>query len=215
MALDAEFVSVQEEKNFIGDSGDKIVFNETRHALARVSVVDCRSNSVLIDDHVLPKEPVVDCLTRFSGILPGDLDPKISSHHLVPARTAYLKLRSLLERRCIFLGHGLSTDFLTANLFVPPHQIIDTVELYHKDRHRFISLRFLANYVLGRDTQQDVHDSVEDAMTANELFQRAKELMANGSFPRFLDELYENGQRVNWKLGIDGQPRNSRKNRSD
>ena len=35
MALDAEFVSVQEEKNFIGDSGDKIVFNETRHALAR------------------------------------------------------------------------------------------------------------------------------------------------------------------------------------
>ncbi|KAI2505270.1 exonuclease [Fragilaria crotonensis] len=132
VALDAEFVSVQEEKIVIGDTGDKIIFNETRHALARVSVVDCRYNSVLIDDHVLPKEPVVDCLTRFSGIRPGDLDPKTSPHHLVPARTAYLKLRSLLERRCIFLGHGLSTDFLTANLFVPPHQIIDTVELYHK-----------------------------------------------------------------------------------
>ncbi|KAI2512974.1 exonuclease [Fragilaria crotonensis] len=46
VALDAEFVSVQEEKIVIGDSGDKIIFNETRHALARVSVVDCRSNSV-------------------------------------------------------------------------------------------------------------------------------------------------------------------------
>ncbi|KAI2496820.1 exonuclease [Fragilaria crotonensis] len=214
VALDAEFVSVQEEKIVIGDTGDKIIFNETRHALARVSVVDCRYNSVLIDDHVLPKEPVVDCLTRFSGIRPGDLDPKTSPHHLVPARTAYLKLRSLLERRCIFLGHGLSTDFLTANLFVPPHQIIDTVELYHKDRHRYISLRFLANYVLGRDTQQEVHDSVEDAMTAYELFQRAKELMANGSFARFLDELYENGQRVNWRLGVDGQPPNSTSRRS-
>jgi PAB-dependent poly(A)-specific ribonuclease subunit 2 len=108
-----------------------------------------------------------------------------------------------MERGCIFLGHGLSTDFLTANLDVSPHQIIDTVELYHKDRHRFISLRFLANCVLERDTQQDVHDSVEDAMTSYELFQRAKELMANGTFERFLDELYESGQRVNWRLGVD------------
>ena len=111
-----------------------------------------------------------------------------------------------MERGCIFLGHGLSADFLTSNLYVPPHQIIDTVELYHKDRHRFISLRFLANYVLERDMQQDVHDSVEDALTSYELFLRAKELAANGAFERFLDELYENGQRTSWRLGVD-EPR--------
>jgi PAB-dependent poly(A)-specific ribonuclease subunit 2 len=204
VALDAEFVSVQEEETVLGDSGDKVIIKETRHALARVSVVDCRSNSILIDDHVLPKEPVVDCLTRFSGILPGDLDPKTSPYHLVPTRTAHLKLRALMERGCIFLGHGLSTDFLTSNLYVPPHQIIDTVELYHKDRHRFISLRFLANYVLERDTQQDVHDSVEDALTSYELFLRAKELTAIGAFARFLDELYEHGERTSWRLGVDG-----------
>lgn len=200
-------MSVQEEEIVINDSGDKVTINETRHALARVSVVDCRSNSILFDDHVLPKEPVVDYLTRFSGILPSDLDLKTSTRHLVSTRTAYLKLRFLLDAGCIFLGHGLSTDFLTANLYVPPHQIIDTVELYRKDGHRFISLRFLANYVLGRDTQQDVHDSVEDAMTSYDLFQRAKELMANGTFERFLDELYANGQRVNWRLGVDGPPK--------
>jgi PAB-dependent poly(A)-specific ribonuclease subunit 2 len=145
---------------------------------------------------------VVDCLTRFSGILPCDLDPKSSTRHLVPRRRLYLKLRSI-ERGCIFLGHSLSTDFLTASLYVPPHQIIDTVELYHKDRHRFISLRFLANYVLGRDTQQEVHDNMKDSLTSYELFQRAKERSANGT----LDELYESGLRVGWRLGVDGPPK--------
>jgi PAB-dependent poly(A)-specific ribonuclease subunit 2 len=203
VALDAEFVSVQEEESVVGDSGNKIILRETRHALARVSVIDCRTRKIIIDDHVLPKEPVVDYLTRFSGILPGDLDPKTSPHHLVTARTAYLKLRFLMERGCIFLGHGLQTDFLTVNLYVPPCQIIDTVELYHKDRTRYVSLRFLANFVLRRDMQQDVHDSVEDAMAAYELYLRATELMSDGRFETFLNELYDYGQRTDWRLGVD------------
>jgi PAB-dependent poly(A)-specific ribonuclease subunit 2 len=98
IALDAEFVSVQEEETMLGDSGNKIVLRETRHALGRVSVIDCRTGKIIIDDHVLPKEPVFDYLTRFSGIVEGDLDPKTSPHHLVTARTAYLKLRLLMER---------------------------------------------------------------------------------------------------------------------
>lgn len=98
VALDAEFVSVQEEESLLGDSGNKIVVRETRHALARVSVIDCRTHKIIIDDYVVPKEPVVDYLTRFSGILCGDLDPKTSPHHLVTPRTAHLKLRFLMER---------------------------------------------------------------------------------------------------------------------
>jgi PAB-dependent poly(A)-specific ribonuclease subunit 2 len=47
------------------------------------------------------------------------------------------------------------------NLVVPNQQIIDTVEIFHQERVRNISLRFLANYVL--DMQRDTHDSVEDA----------------------------------------------------
>ena len=122
IAFDAEFVSVQAEEALLNESGQKVSVRETRHALARISIVDCSTGNILVDDHVLPREPVVDYLTRFSGIVHGDLDPKKSPHHLTSTRSAYLKLRYLMERGCIWVGHGLSQDFLTANLYVPPFQ---------------------------------------------------------------------------------------------
>lgn len=86
---------------------------------------------------------------------------------------------------------------------VPAHQIIDTVEIYHKPAQRYISLRFLTNFVLKRDMQQDVHDSVEDATAAYELYAKSLELKANGTFDKLLDELYEFGQKHDWKLGME------------
>jgi Exonuclease len=107
VAFDAEFVSLQEEEATLTEAGSKVVVRETRYAVARISLIDCRTGTVVLDDHVLPRERVVDCLTRFSGIVPKDLDPKASSHHLISTRAAYLKLRHLVERGCIFVGHGL------------------------------------------------------------------------------------------------------------
>lgn len=43
-------------------------------------------------------EPVVDYLTRFSGLRPGDLDAAVSPHHLVTLKSAYVRLRSLVDR---------------------------------------------------------------------------------------------------------------------
>ncbi len=203
VALDAEFVSVQEEQTTLNETGQKLVVQETRHSVARISIVDCRIGRVLVDDHVLPREPVVDCLTRFSGIVPSDLDPKQSQHHLVSARSAYLKLRYLVEVGCIFVGHGLSQDFWQMNVVVPPYQIIDTVHIFHQDRMRYISLRFLANYVLHRDMQQDTHDSIEDAKAAYELYRKAAELKRNGNFDKFLRAVYEYGQKTDWKIGME------------
>lgn len=98
IAFDAEFVSVQEEESVLTNTGSKLVTRETRYALARFSVIDCHSGNILLDDYVLPCEPVVNYLTRFSGIVEGDLDPKNSPHHLISMRSAYLKLRCLMER---------------------------------------------------------------------------------------------------------------------
>lgn len=89
---------MQAEKSHLSSSGAKNVTSEPRNALARISIIDCRTDQVVIDDYVLPNEPVVDCLTRFSGIREDDLDVKNSPHHLVTTREAYLKVRLLMER---------------------------------------------------------------------------------------------------------------------
>lgn len=203
VAFDAEFVSVQDERSTLTKSGSKVTHREVRHAVARISLIDCKSRAIIIDDHVLPQEPVVDYLTRFSGIVEKDLDPAQSSHHLISTRSAYLKLRFLMERGCIFVGHGLSQDFLMVNLVVPNQQIIDTVEIFHQERMRYISLRFLANYTLGRDMQRDTHDSVEDALAAYEIYLKALELKKSGTFRKTLSELYEYGRKTDWKLGVE------------
>eukprot|EP00977_Amphora_coffeiformis_P001902 scaffold362_cov176-Amphora_coffeaeformis.AAC.28 len=203
VAFDAEFVSVQEEMSTLANNGAKVTIQEPRHVIARISIIDCRSRSIVIDDHVVPREPVVDYLTRFSGIIEKDLDPKSSTKHLISTRAAYLKLRLLIERGCIFVGHGLKQDFWTANLAVPQSQIVDTVEIYHKPAQRFISLRFLANFVLKRDMQQDIHDSVEDATAAFELYRKSVELKRQGKFSDLLDELYAHGQKTDWKIGVE------------
>ena len=69
----------------------------------------------------------MDYLTRFSGLVHGDLDPATSVHYLVSLKTAYLKLRWLVDNGIVFVGHGLSKDFRMINMHVPNNQIIDTV----------------------------------------------------------------------------------------
>ena len=167
IAFDGEFVSVSLEKSIINGAGERVVSEEVRQVLARISLLDmghgprdteganttttssstAASTSgsisptpgstegpgstmfnknmmrIIADDYILPVEPVLDYVTRFSGITEEDLNPLTSKHSILTQRAAYLKLRYFIDAKCVFVGHGLQKDFETANIFVPPEQV--------------------------------------------------------------------------------------------
>ncbi|KAJ6488514.1 ubiquitin carboxyl-terminal hydrolase-domain-containing protein [Mycena vitilis] len=203
VAIDAEFVSMQQEETEFRSDGSKQVLRPARLSLARVSVLrgDGPKQGVpFIDDHIHTSEVIVDYLTEFSGIRFGDLDPTLSPHTLTPLKLVYKKLRLLVDRGCIFIGHGLSKDFRIINIFVPPEQVIDTVDLYFlKARQRRLSLRFLSWFVLHENIQTDTHDSIEDARSALNLYKAYHEFEEQGVFDQKLEELYKEGRQYNFK----------------
>lgn len=156
VGIDAEFVALTPpEKEVTPDGGERVI-RQSRLGLARVSVVrgeGPHQGLACIDDYVSAVEPVYDYLTKFSGLVPGDIDPWSSQQNLVTLKEAYLKLRYLVDAGFTFIGHGLNKDFRMINIFVPQDQVVDTVELFHLPQQRKISLRFLAAFFLGLDVQ--------------------------------------------------------------
>ncbi|OSC96358.1 hypothetical protein PYCCODRAFT_1481973 [Trametes coccinea BRFM310] len=203
IAIDAEFVSMQQEETEYRSDGTKKVIRPARLSLARVSVLrgDGPKEGVpFIDDHIHTSEIIVDYLTEFSGIKFGDLDPSLSRYTLTPLKVVYKKLRLLVDSGCTFIGHGLSKDFRIINIFVPPEQVIDTVDLYYlENRQRRLSLRFLTWFVLKENIQTDTHDSIEDALSALKLYKVYLQLEAEGTFDKKLEELYREGRQYNFK----------------
>jgi len=83
----------------------------------------------------------------------------------------------------------------TTDIFVPPEQVIDTVDLYFiRARQRRLSLRFLTWYILKEDIQQDTHDSIEDARSALLLYKMYQKFEEEHIFDEKLEELYRVGK---------------------
>ena len=106
VGIDTEFVSLKQPEIQINADGEREMIRPMSHALARVSVVRGqgeKEGEAFMDDYITIREPIVDYLTVYSGISPGDLDPRTSRHNLVPLKVAYKKLWVMVNLGCKFL----------------------------------------------------------------------------------------------------------------
>lgn len=205
VAIDAEFVSLRPEVVEVSYTGVRNLIRPTALSLARISALrgdpGAKHGVPFIDDYIVHTKPIYDNLTTFSGIEAGDLDPEKSTKTLVTLQTAYRRLWLLLNMGCVFVGHGLQSDFRCINLQVPRAQIRDTIEFYYlPDFRRKLSLKFLAFIVLKEAVQTSNHDSIEDANTALRLYERFIELQLTGEFENELNRIYSEGQQLRFRV---------------
>lgn len=215
VALDTEFVDLEKAEIDVKADGSQEIVRPNKSGLARVSVLRGSGEQEgvpFIDDYITIREPIVDYVTQYSGIKPGDLDPRTSEHNLVPLKAAYKKLWLLLNLGCIFVGHGLASDFRKINIQVPKSQTVDTQYLFfHPSKNRRLSLRYLAwavfkEYIQEEPTSDTVdgHDSIEDARMALRLWKKFQEYEDAGIVAQMLEEIFREGS----KLGFRPPPKN-------
>ena len=217
IAIDAEFVVLQRALLSIPAlaSADTVTLRPTRQALGRVSIL--RGNGAnegvpFIDDYVIVNEPIVDYVTQYSGIEDGDLDLRRSSRAPVTLKVTYKKLWILLNMGCIFVGHGLYSDFRQINIHVPEDQVIDTSNLFYKENkyQRTLKLSLLARFFLTEDIQTGNHDSIEDARTALRLWRKYLEFEEAGVTTQKIKEVYKYGE----EFGFDPAARGKKGHRA-
>lgn len=234
VALDTEFVDLEKAEIDVKADGSQEMIRPSKSGLARVSVLrgtGLNEGTPFIDDYITIKDPIVDYVTQYSGIKPGDLDPRTSQHNLVPLKVAYKKLWLLLNLGCKFVGHGLASDFRKINIQVPKSQTVDTQYLFfHPSKNRRLSLRYLAWAVFKEYIQEDTtttnnkpandntsntssandsstpegHDSIEDARMALRLWKKFQEYEDAGIISQIVEEIFREGI----KLGFRPPPRN-------
>ncbi|TSK28093.1 Apoptosis-enhancing nuclease [Bagarius yarrelli] len=142
--------------------------------LARCSLVNY-SGTVIYDKYVLPRRPVTDYRTQWSGI---------KKEHLINALSYKIARKEILQiiKGKVIIGHALHHDFAVLRIKLPRHMIRDTsfsplLRKLYGPATRCISLKKLTSTLLNRSIQVDStgHCPVEDALAALDLYKLVEE----------------------------------------
>ena len=92
-----------------------------------------------------------------------------------------------------YLRHVLTRS----DIYVPPSQVLDTVNLYTSEDHkRKLSLRFLSWFLLKKDIQTASHDSIEDARYALLLYKLWEDFKRDGRLADVMDDIFFEGHKL-------------------
>lgn len=142
----------------------EMCITENGFELTRITLIN--HEKILYDSFVLPKTPIINYMTRYSGITEEDLkDCKVQLEDVQK------KFLELVSSKTILVGHSLENDLHKTKVI--HKRIIDTSILYptgDQSKKRKHSLKNLAGMFLKRTIQTgDGHDSHEDARAALDL----------------------------------------------
>ncbi|XP_065345577.1 exonuclease GOR-like [Cloeon dipterum] len=134
---------------------------------ARVSIVD-ENRVVVYDALVKPETKILDYVTQFSGIT-RDLLEKGPTKTLKEVQEDLLRF---IKKDSILIGHSIDHDLKALKLH--HDQLVDTAIVFpHQNKNSRHSLRWLADYVMGRKIRNHGsghgHDSAEDAKACMDL----------------------------------------------